>query len=572
MIPMVFHAWARHSALVRAIYQGKPIVLVHRALRALGFPHLLGRELADLASLSRRFTPPDVSAGLGRRVLFVVPRNWRTHALFQVGVAQALALRGARCAVATCGAALPVCEVAWAEKEFLPRCARCTEYVRELAAWGGVRCFAVRDYRDETVGQQIEPELARLPLGALSRFEWKNLSLGAYAVPATRWRLRSHQIEQHPDGHTVLSGFIRSGAVWASGMERILDEFKPDVLVMLNGLFMEERVTWALAQARGLRCVFFERGRDAGTVFFSQGQSAPRYDVSKGWETVRTAPFPEKERTRARAVIERRRRGEQLVETYWRVRESDQQKISSQLELLPGSPMAVLYTNVVWDTAMQDRDTIFDGMTSWLRHSIELFRRHPEWVLVIRVHPAESQVAGRESYERVGDWVRREFDDVPGNVRLVLPETPIDSYALMSMAQAGLVYASTTGLELAVEGTPVVVAGDAHYRQKGFTHDPASVEEYDVMVTTLMQGRRAITREQQVDLALRYSHLFFLRRMYPMTVLQEPEDSRPRLAYDSPDFLIPGQSQVLDLICNGILTGSEFELPAVAAQRERVSS
>jgi hypothetical protein len=467
---------------------------------------------------------------------------------------------------------LPVCEVAWAEKEFLPRCARCTEYVRDLAALGGLRSFAVKDYRDEAVGQRIEPELARMPIEALLRFEWKNLSLGAYAVPAARWRLRSHQIEQHPDGHAVLSGFIRSGAVWASGMERILDEFKPDVLVMLNGLFMEERVTWALAQARGLRCVFFERGRDAGTVFFSQGQSAPRYDVSRGWEMVQTVPFPEEERARARAVIERRRRGEQLVETYWRERESDGGKISSQLGLPVGAPLAVLYTNVVWDTAMQDRDTIFDGMTAWLRHTIEIFRCHPEWMLVIRVHPAESQVAGRESYERVGDWVRREFDDVPDNIRIVLPETPIDSYALMSMAQVGLVYASTAGLELAVEGTPVVVAGDAHYRHKGFTHDPASVEEYDAMITTLMQGRRAIAREQQVDLALRYSHLFFLRRMYPMTVLQEPEDSRPRLAYESPDFLMPGRSRVLDLICDGILTGSEFELPVVDVQRKQVLS
>lgn len=558
---MMFEAWARRSPLVRIFYQGLPIVLLHRLLRAAGLPQLLGRELGDLSRLARRSPAPASSGSGATRVLFVTPRNWRTHALFQTGVAQALGLRGAECALVTCSGALPVCEVAWAEHDIFPRCARCTEYLNDLTALGGLRQFSVQDSCDPEIGQQLASDLAPLSFEALMVFIWQTLPLGTFAVPAARWRLRSHEISRHPDGRAVLSGFIRSGAIWASGMARVMETFKPDVLVMLNGLFMEERVTWALAQARGMRCVFFERGRDAGTVFLSHGQSAPRYDVSQGWAAAQAEPFPDAERRRARAVIDRRRRGEQLVETYWRVKESDQQKIAQQLALPAGVPMAVLYTNVVWDTAMQDRDTIFDGMTAWLRHVIEVFRRHTKWMLVIRVHPAESQVPGRESYERVGDWVRREFGAAPGNVRVVSPETPIDSYALMSMAQAGLVYASTVGLELAVEGVPVVVAGDAHYRGKGFTQDPASLEAFDAAIASLMQGRPAIPRERQVELALRYCHLFFLRRMYPMTVLQEPKDSRPRLAYDSVDALRPGRSRVLDLICDGILTGSEFELP-----------
>lgn len=558
----MFNEWARRSPLVRILYQGVPIVLAHRLLRTFSIRHLLGRELADLARLPRRSTLSEIPENKKKaKILFVTPRNWRTHALFQASVSQALQMRGADCAMVICGGGVPVCEVAWAEKELFPRCARCAAYLQELAELSGLRCFTIHDHSDDRVGRQNESELERLPFEALLGFTWRSLPLGSYAVTAARWYLRCHDIGRHPHGREGLAGFILTGMIWASGMERVLNDFKPDVIVMLNGLFMEERVTRELAQAKGVRCVFFERGRNAGTVFLSHGQSAPSYDVSRAWAVVRDMPLPDVERMRVRAVIDQRRRGEQLVEAYWKTRESDQQKISQELALPDGAPLAVLFTNVVWDTAMQGRDKIFNCMTDWVHHTIELFRRHPEWMLVVRVHPAESQVPGRESYERVGDWIRQEFSHALDNIRVVSPETPIDSYALMSMAQVGLVYASTAGLELAVEGTPVVVAGEAHYRGKGFTYDPESQNDYDAVVEELMQGRRTIACEQQVELALRYCHLFFLRRMYPMTVLREPQDARPRVAFEDPDELLPKRSRVLDLICDGILTGKEFEMP-----------
>jgi hypothetical protein len=562
-MPASVKKWLRAHALTKALYQGAPAVYLHRLASLLGYRGVLGRELNGLANIARALQgmPPSAHTG-ARRVLFITPRNFRTHATFQIGVAQALRLRGADCAVATCGGLMPVCEVTWAERETWPRCARCSEYVKESASLAGVRLFDLNEYKDAVACERAERDLSDLHLSELQRFEWNGMPVGTFAVPPTRWRLRSHEIARHPEGESVLRGFIRGGIRWAVSMEAVLTTFQPDVLIMLNGLFMAERVTWAIAQRRGIRCVFFERGRDAGTVFLSHGQSAPRYDITETWTQVSSQPLSPPERQRIVSLLDRRARGEQMVETYWATKESDEAKIRGQLQLLPHRPLAVLFSNVVWDTAMQDRDTVFADMFDWITETIRLFQQHPEWDLVIRIHPAETQVPGRESYDRVADWVGETFSAVPDNVRIILPEEPIDSYVLMRMATVGCVYASTVGLEMAAVGVPVVVAGDAHYSRKGFTWDPTDRDDYRRCIIDAMSGRLSGSLEQQRELALRYAHVFFLRRMYPMTVLTEPAEARPILAYSSLPDLAPGSNPILDLICDGILLGTSFDKDA----------
>ena len=566
----VFRRWAWQSRLLRSLYQGAPIVALHKLLSMLGIKGILGWELTDLAGVHRATDSKRIPVGVQQRVLFVTPRNFRTHATFQVGVAQALVARGARCALATCGGIMPVCEVTWAEREYFPRCARCSTYVTELAEQAGIPLYRLSDHVVPGADRNIARDLAHLDVEGLVDYEWNSLPLGRFAIPPTRWRLRSHQFSMHPEGREVLASFIRGGTMWATCFEQVVKTFDPHVVVMLNGLFMEERISWAVASKLGRRCVFFERGRDAGTVFLSHGQSAPRYNVSENWDQVSQVPLPEEERARIVTAIDRRARGIQLVETYWAVKESDEVNIRSSLQLSHEMPLAVLFTNVVWDTAMQDRDTIFADMLDWLRHTLRFFRERREWGLVIRIHPAETQVPGRESYDRVGDWLQDEFRDLPGNVRVVPPDVPIDSYTLARMAKVGCVYASTMGLEMAVAGVPVVVAGAAHYAKKGFTYDPTDIANYHSLLNDLMNDRRRLPRSAQIDLALRYAHVFFLRRMYPMTVLEERHEMRPRLTYRSFDDLLPGKRPVLDVICDGILEGSSFEFhPQTATAADR---
>ena len=75
-------------------------------------------------------------------------------------------------------------------------------------------------------------------------------------------------------------------------------------------------------------------------------------------------------------------------------------------------------------------------------------------------------------------------------------------------------YTTTVGLEMAMSGTAVVVAGQTHYRSKGFTFDPNSWDEYFEFLDLFDKNRNAFQlSENQVKEAWQYAYCFFFE--YP---------------------------------------------------------
>jgi capsule polysaccharide export protein KpsC/LpsZ len=60
-------------------------------------------------------------------------------------------------------------------------------------------------------------------------------------------------------------------------------------------------------------------------------------------------------------------------------------------------------------------------------------------------------------------------------LHVIRPTEKINTYDLMEIAGLGLAYTTTVGMEMAMRGVPVILAGQTHYRGRGFTHDPADV-------------------------------------------------------------------------------------------------
>ena len=61
----------------------------------------------------------------------------------------------------------------------------------------------------------------------------------------------------------------------------------------------------------------------------------------------------------------------------------------------------------------------------------------------------------------------------------------------MDSSDLGLVYSSTTGLELALYGVPVIAAARIHYADKGFTIDAVRAR------TTVRNDRRGPRRSRR---------------------------------------------------------------------------
>jgi capsule polysaccharide export protein KpsC/LpsZ len=187
-------------------------------------------------------------------------------------------------------------------------------------------------------------------------------------------------------------------------------------------------------------------------------------------------------------------------------------EVRSQLGLDPEKPIALLCTNVVGDSLALGRQVFTAGMADWLEKTVRHFAQRSEFQIVVRVHPGELLGAGHPSV----DIVRSTVPEMPPHVVLIPPDSSINTYDLIELAHVGLVYTTTVGMEMAMNGVPVVVGGLTHYRGKGFTNDPETLPEYLRIVDQLLRRplKQKLPREQ-VELAWNYAYRFFFEYPFP---------------------------------------------------------
>jgi hypothetical protein len=246
-------------------------------------------------------------------------------------------------------------------------------------------------------------------------------------------------------------------------------------------------------------------------------------------------------------------------ESYFEAQEHSGETVRASLGLGPETRVISAFTNLAWDTALIGKDVAYESQFDWLARAAESVAGNADKVLVIRVHPAETRWGTAQPVE---EELARRLGELPANVRLVRSEDPLSSYGLLAISDLVLCYTTTVGLEAAVRGIPVAVAGRTSYRGRGFTIDI----ETHLDLERAMNERPAMTAEQ-VEQARRYAFAFFFRLMIPFDLVRN-EGGRLGELPVSADELAPGRDPYLDFICDRILSGGDFFLPSALAVRE----
>jgi hypothetical protein len=190
---------------------------------------------------------------------------------------------------------------------------------------------------------------------------------------------------------------------------------------------------------------------------------------------------------------------------------------------LDGRPIALLATNVIGDSLTLGRRTFTPDMTTWIANTIRLFADRSDTQLVVRIHPGEQITSGPS----VAELIRDLSPELPDHIHLIPAEAEVNTYDLVEAADLGLVYTTTVGMEMAMSGLPVIVAGQTHYRGKGFTLDPDTWEVYEAQIDgALTDPQRYRPSEAQVESAWTYAYRFFFEypRPFPWQLLHMWEE------------------------------------------------
>ncbi|HEY9075509.1 MAG TPA: hypothetical protein VIO61_03125 [Anaerolineaceae bacterium] len=314
----------------------------------------------------------------------------------------------------------------------------------------------------------------------------------------------------------------RAAYVW-------LKSNQPDTVIVPNGTIQELGVVYRVAKHLKIPTVTYEFGDQRQRIWLAQNGEVMRQNTDGLWEARQGHALTPEQLERMRTLFMARQRGA-LWENFSRPWQSEPAQGGEKARAALGldqRPVVLLATNVLGDSLTLGRQIFSQSMAEWIARTVQYFAGIPTVQLVIRVHPGEVLTHGLSMVQVVHEVLPR----LPEHIRLIGPKEKVNTYDLIEVADVGLVYTTTVGMEMAMYGIPVVVAGQTHYRGRGFTHDPDSwVNYYKTLGHILAKPASYRLNRQQVESAWEYAYRFFFEYplSFPWHLVRVWEDYRAR--------------------------------------------
>ena len=463
------------------------------------------------------------------QILFYTPRFWNIHSVIEHTIAIALSFSGAKCLFTNCEGFLPICNIQNIHQGLRMPCGDCIKQQQKLFQQSGFPHYSLPHFESQDQRVQALKRVDSMDYRELENFSYEGIPLGKLVQISTRWFLAANDISASKQNLSIYRNFVISAIIVSNAAKNLLETIKPNVVFLLNGLFFEERIVCSWAERMLIPVVTYENGFIRNSFIFARNSVACYYDLSNHWPSVKNKPLSQEENQWLDKYLADRQIGNRAVIQYWPKREERIAEIKKKLCLDSGKKIVVAFTNIIWDSAVQDRDIAFEGMFSWLRQIIVFFSKHSECQFIVRIHPAEIRLKGRETTESAARFIRATFSELQSNIHIIPPDSKISSYRLIELSDLILTYTSTIGLEAALMGKIVQVAGQTHYREKGFTIDTESRDEYfDRLGSLLKNGNNE--NIVNTELARRYAYLFFKKYMIDFSsIIQQEKSSKINL-------------------------------------------
>ncbi len=440
-----------------------------------------------------------------------------------------------------------------------PPCRTCIAHSK--AQYFGAR---LQWFANEPDPQLSHATLAGLRVGDLAHYEFHHshsnlpapIPLGALVTPGLRWVLRRHHLADDEPTRYLYREYILSAWNVARQFAVLLEQTRPQAVVVFNGQFFPEATVCWVARGRALRVVTHEVGLQPFSGYFTEGEAtAYPIHIPDDFE------LDEGQNARLDAALEKRFRGQFSMAGihFWKdmqgVDEGFLRKTANFRQIVP------VFTNVIFDTSQPHANTVFPDMFAWLEGVADLAGLHPETLFIIRAHPDETR-PGKESQETVQDWINTHAVTDLANVLFIASGEPFSSYELIRRSKFVMIYNSTIGLEASILGAPVLCAGKARFTQIPTVFFPQTPVEFWARAEAFLAAEKIEIPGEFRRNARRFLYYQLFRTSLPFDSFLTTSDlpSLTRFKDFSWKQLLVENSPSMAAILEGILKNGDFLL------------
>ena len=499
------------------------------------------------------------------KILCYAPYNsWKLHGLWETTILYALMLRQAEVKYVMCDGLYAACDLHWkafnSHRDHMS-CTKCMSHCANFALEMQLIYEWLGRYIIPSELRRAEEWANSIPTDQLTQAKYDDMEIGRYIKSSVHSNFRRSSLDLNDqEVEDIYRRYLYSGMAAYFALNRLLDDYRPDIVFMFNGRFSNLRILVELCKKKGIRYITHERGRLIESVRLVDNEMTislkPRLDFYEQWSEI---PLSQEELDEIITYMGNRRIGKDLHWVVYSPPPQDIEEVKSKLGVDPKYPVWTLFTTSDDEAAaFRDRRSVFNMQIDWVKMTVEYARTHPNINLIIRVHPNTAGKRARGNNTQQLEGLKALIPSLPSNAKMILPDDSISSYTLMDFTDLGLMFLSTVGLEMACIGKPSIMSGPSII--KGMPHVPTlqSAEDYYPLLEKYYNNQIKTDPVKLKQYGYRWAYAHFFRSSLPFPFVKMPDIHKGILTYNNINVLAPGRNKMIDNICKVFFEGGSF--------------
>lgn len=517
-------------------------------------------ELNKSRKLSNFYNKGIRANGKAERILFWSTGGMVIQSNIEGAIACALKLRGHSVHMILCDGVYKAC----AKRVDFPEvkmtdwgkyCKSCIHQNSKLFEKLGIEYSYVSDLISDERINELRVDANNVDFSNYKDLTLNGIHLGTHLESAMMRHTRGGTYEGLDD---LLKEYAFTILVNAEASELVMNKFKPTKVYMSHGIYADWGPALSVALTKKIPvisyiCCYLTAHFFFGTINKFNETFLTIHENS--WNELKEQKLDKEQKLRLEKFLERRYKDNINHDLKGILKEYKGSKdhYVEKYGLDKSKPVWGIMTHINWDAVSDYFPMLYKNFDEWLFETIKIIWDIKDVQWLIKIHPSEINDNPETGCQK---FIEKNFPDLPDHIKILKMDDDISPLDFYSLLDGGVTVMGTGGLELSIQGKPVILSGEAHYSGKGFTYDASGKEHYKELLNKA--GSIKKLDKEKLDLTWKYAYTYFIRKQIPLLPTIQNDLT---IDFTLLDYLIPGKNKFMDFLCDRIADGNDFILP-----------
>ena len=373
-------------------------------------------------------------------------------------------------------------------------------------------------------------------------FELDGISFGKIVERVIFRFYKSLDISKKPDVLEISKQYLITCLQNYLFSNKLMTNNHIEYILMSHGIYCTWEPVVQAAKKNKINYIAYDRAKTKETININFNQPAPDWSFDNEWNDLKDLSLTENQKNKVEEYLKEREHQNQDVYSYnFKGKEKNLSSLRKKIGIDKNDFVITFFSNLIWDAANVDRDEVFDSFYDAIKSTSEYFNNKKNIKILVRPHPAEIVLGTNQKFESF-------LSSKMQNVIYLHEDLQVNSFSALEITDISISHTSTIGLEAAIIGIPSVVLGKTHYRNKGFTFDPKTKDDYFRMVDELVLNAGTHSdKNKRINLAKKYFYImmFIYQKKVPVKYIENSFDG---YSYDNFETLMKKNESFKDII------------------------